>query len=311
MSSEDTIAQLYAQANALREEGKEKEALALYRRILAINPHFIQAEKHIEDILQAHERKHMQHATLFTTKGDYEKAIREYNELLAFNPNIWKARKNLALLYQKAGTMNKAIIEIKKAITLAPELCGLHLTLAKFCDIQGNYDLALEEYRKALELNPIDAYIQKHTEIAEKISAFYKERLHDTDDPFVFVDIGNLFMEKEMPEKAIELFTEAYNRAPRNQEILYALARAHYRIKHFKKAIQLFSLALQITPPTVGLDEIYYHLGLSYSGLNNHKEAIEALTSCINVNQNGRLVSRAQATINVLQNYLKGIPNEG
>jgi tetratricopeptide (TPR) repeat protein len=294
----------YARGSELKNHDKEDEALEEFKRAFELNPNLVQAKYAIDEILQSKERRHMQRAQHLSTEGHDEDAITEYENALEVNPQSWKAHKNLSTLYYKTGNFSKAIIEIKKAIALAPDLCGLHLVLAKYCDIQDNFEQAIIEYAKALAVNPKDNLILKQKNATKKIIEMRRQE-ETFKDPFKLVDLGTLFMEKEMPEKAVEYFHKAHDLAKRNQEILFALANAYQSMKDFNKAVQYYSAALTISPATVHLDDLYYKLGLCYVGQNNHREAYFAFKECMVINPDGKAASRAEANMEILSNYLK------
>jgi len=294
----------YARGSELKAHDKEDDALNEFKLAFELNPNLIQAKYAIDEILQNKERRHLQRGQHLSTEGKDEEAIKEYELVLHINPQSWKAHKNLSSLYHKTGNLSKAIIEIKKAIALAPDLCGLHLILAKYCDIQDNFEQAIIEYAKALAVNPKDNLILKQKNATKKII----EMLRDAEtfrDPFKLVDLGTLFMEKEMPEKAVAYFHKAHELAKRNQEILCALANAYQSMKNFAKAIQYYSAALTITPSTVHLDELHYKLALCYVGENTHRDAYFAFKECLTINPTGKFAARAEANMEILSNYLK------
>ncbi|MBN1493309.1 MAG: tetratricopeptide repeat protein [Candidatus Omnitrophica bacterium] len=297
----------YARGNELKNYDREDEALEEFKIAFELNPNLVQAKHAIDEIIQTKERRHMQRAQHLTTEGRENEAVKEYEQVLQWNPQSWKAHKNLSTLYYKIGNLSKAMIEIKKAIALAPDLCGLHLTLAKYCDVRDNFEQALLEYAKALAVNPKDNLIIKQKNATKKVITM----LNDPEtfkDPFKLVDLGNIFMSKEMPEKAVEYYHKAHDLARRNQEILYSLANAYQALKNFDKAVQYFNAALKISPATVPLDDLYYKLGLCYVGQNNHRDAYFAFKECVHLSPEGKSAARAEANLEILTNYLNNPP---
>ena len=56
----------------------------------------------------------------YTSKGQYELAIQDYDELIKFNPNYAKPFNNRGVAYQKKGEYDRAIEDFDAAINLDP-----------------------------------------------------------------------------------------------------------------------------------------------------------------------------------------------
>jgi len=295
----------YSKGNDLRAKNKDPEALEAYHKALEMDPNLWQAQKGIDEILQAHEKKHIQLSELHIVDGQIDKAIQELENILSLNSDSWKARKNLAQIYfDKKNDLVKAVIQLKKAISISPNLCGLHLTLAKIYDTQENFELALKEYDMALQINPSDHLIlDQKTKTDEIVKLF--DLVTNEKDPTVYIDISNFYLEKEMPNKAVQILKKAAKISGKNQEIVYALANACYRLKNFEEAIQFYVQAAGITPPVVKMDKLYYNLGLSYSTSNLYKDAVDSMQKCIQLNPYGRAASRAEDSIDILKLQIK------
>ena len=90
-------------------------------------------------------------------KGSYRTAEKQYQTILAKDPNNLDALSNLGVIYFRTGKIRSAESTLKKALTIAPDDDFVLTTLGIVHYRQSRFDDALEELRKAIELNPNSA----------------------------------------------------------------------------------------------------------------------------------------------------------
>ncbi|PCJ84389.1 MAG: hypothetical protein COA57_09320 [Flavobacteriales bacterium] len=95
-------------------------------------------------------------------KGDYDNAIKYYNEVLQRQPNRAKAYYLRGLVYGAKGENKNAVNDYSAAIQLQPNYEQAYLNRgALYTDKIAKYDLAVADFKNALRLNPnnIDAAV--------------------------------------------------------------------------------------------------------------------------------------------------------
>jgi tetratricopeptide (TPR) repeat protein len=90
-------------------------------------------------------------------QGKYRTAEKQYQTVLAEDPNNLDALSNLGVVYFRTGKIQSAESTLKKALAIAPDDDFVLTTLGIVHYRQSKFDDALKELRKAIEINPNSA----------------------------------------------------------------------------------------------------------------------------------------------------------
>ncbi|RLC35326.1 MAG: hypothetical protein DRH33_08615 [Candidatus Nealsonbacteria bacterium] len=115
--------------------------------------------------------------------------------------------RNLGLSYMQSGNYQEAEKEFKHAIYLDPKFYKAYNDLASLYIYENEYDKAIRQWERAIELN------LKFEE--EHIFLYY---------------IGMAYQKKQMPDKALEYFTQALQLAPEGSPIMEEIEEEIYNI---------------------------------------------------------------------------------
>ena len=96
-------------------------------------------------------------ARMNVEQGKYRIAEKQYQTVLAKDPQNLDALSNLGVVYFRTGKIGSAESTLKKALTIAPDDDFVLTTLGIVHYRQSRFDEALKELRKAIELNPNSA----------------------------------------------------------------------------------------------------------------------------------------------------------
>lgn len=91
--------------------------------------------------------------TLFED-GEYERALRKYDEALAIDANHIHALRGRARTLMELGKSPQALNEFNTAIALAPEVGATYANRGILHDRMGRYENAIADYERALALDP-------------------------------------------------------------------------------------------------------------------------------------------------------------
>ena len=134
------------------QRGLPEKAVDLFRRALAINPNYTEAQLNLtitladmgvydqalDEFGKAHERERMAGAPVASPVRD----------------RLANAHANLGRLYHGLRLYDHAVAEFDRALTWAPHFADLHWGRAQSLAEQGALDEAARGFQNALELNP-------------------------------------------------------------------------------------------------------------------------------------------------------------
>ena len=90
----------------------------------------------------------------YTSKGEYELAIQDYDESIKLNPNYAKPFNNRGVAYQKKGDYDLALKDFDAAINIDPNYADAFANRAEIYQKKGDYPSALRDFDEAIRLQP-------------------------------------------------------------------------------------------------------------------------------------------------------------
>ena len=100
---------------------------------------------------------HLNAARAYQKAKEYDRAVKEYRDLLWISQNFVNGRYRLGLLYREMGLLNDSLKELKRAYNINPRHRQAHMILKSIGDIyaeKGDLIGAVESYSAAVSLNP-------------------------------------------------------------------------------------------------------------------------------------------------------------
>jgi len=129
-----------ALGNALKELGKQDEAITEYREALRLKPDYAMAHNDL--------------GLALTNQGELREAIAEFREALRLKPDYPAAHNSLGVALKDQGKLDEAIVEFRETLRLKPDYAEAHINLGGALRNQGKPDEAIAEYRTALRFKP-------------------------------------------------------------------------------------------------------------------------------------------------------------
>ena len=126
--------------NALRDRGQLYEAVAAYRKAIALHPTSAVLQNNLGSALQS--------------SGKPNEAIDAYRRAIAIQPKLVVAHENLGIALKETGELDEAMTATQRAIGLHPGSASAHANLAHVMLLSAQLDAALIANRKAMQLEP-------------------------------------------------------------------------------------------------------------------------------------------------------------
>ncbi len=164
-------------------------------------------------------------------KGDYEKAIENYNMAILLNPIFSEAYFNRALCYYQLKNYDKSIADYSKAAELDPKNPNIYNNKGDAFYRKQDYASAIKDYDKAVMLNP------------NYLKALYNRALS--------------YASLEDYDKAVEDFSKVVKLKPDFAEAFHLRGLAYEYAGDLDAAIKDYEKALELNP---GLAEARSHI---------------------------------------------------
>ena len=173
----------YNLGNALRADGRQKEAIKSYSMSLILRPGYIRARdnlgvvltevgrvddaiKNFSDALKTRPNDPLLHCNLglaLMRKGDFQEAVGHFSEALRIKPTYTKAHSNLGITLAQQGNLTDAILHFKEALKIEPDNVKIHSNLGQAFMLQGNFPEAALHYSEAVRIKP--DYAEAHSKL--------------------------------------------------------------------------------------------------------------------------------------------------
>jgi predicted O-linked N-acetylglucosamine transferase (SPINDLY family)/predicted SAM-dependent methyltransferase len=254
---ESAVAQLAAEARALRAAGKNAEAAAAYEQVLLAQPDHEEALAAMWDIsfetgnpgscidwlnkaILAREDRAVSHYMLgcsLQAQGKVQDAIRSFSRAIQLDPDYAKAHNNLGCMLEAAGNLEGAHNEYLAASNLDPRLAVAFYNRGNALRRAGDYAGAVECMRQAVAIEPnhgdwqcnLGDMLYQRLLLDEAIAAYRKAIEVEADFARAWSGLGLALLATGQPAEAEASFRKALQIEPRFAEAYSNLLLAlHY-----------------------------------------------------------------------------------
>ena len=297
------VAELLPQAMQLHQQGRLREAAAVYDAIIATEPaHFnalhlrgvvaLQAgdtQRGFEMVRQAvglnpaSAAAHNNLGNALKTLGRMEEALASYDQALALQPDYAEACNNRGLVLKGLNRLEAAVASFDQAIALRPDYADAHSNRATALKEQDRLEEAVAGYDRALELRPgqaTDRFNATHLRGILALKAGEYERGIELIDQALLIDgtaaaahnnRGNAFMLLQRQEEALASYDRALALKPDHAEALYNRGLMLNKLKRFEEAAASFDRVLALKP---GYAEAHCNRGNALREMGRLEEAL-------------------------------------
>ena len=131
-------------------------------------------------------------------KGDYDKAIQDYNQAISRDPKSARALAGRGAAYLDKGDYDRAIQDFNETLRLAPEAARSFNGRGSAYFAKGDYSHAIQDFNEAIRLNPKTGRALMNRGIANMYAGHFPEAQQDL--------IQNLQLDPKDPYRAMWLY---------------------------------------------------------------------------------------------------------
>ena len=252
--------------------GRNDLAVDLIRRALALKPNFGEAYGNLGNALRA--------------AGQLDAAIAACRQALALLPHHAQAHSNLGVALKAQGQLDAAIAAYRQALALNPHYAEAHSNLGNALKDQGQLDAAIAAYRQALALNPnyAEAYgnlgvaLQAQGQFAAAIAAHRQALALKPNYPEAHSNLGLALQAQGQLAAALAAFRQALALQPNFPEAHNHLGNALRAEGQLDAAIAEFRQALALQP---NFPEAYSNLGTALQNTGQLDAALAAFRQAV------------------------------
>jgi tetratricopeptide (TPR) repeat protein/tRNA A-37 threonylcarbamoyl transferase component Bud32 len=273
---------------------------------------------------------HVSLGIIYRESGQYEDAIREFQQALLIDPVNFGALQELAEVYENLGRLEKAEETYKQAIKLKPNYWHGYSRLGYFYYIYGRNDEAEKTYRRSIELmteNVLDYnnliavyYLLGQDDQAE---AMFEKSIAIKPSSDAYSNMGTIYFFQRRYADALAMYEEAIELGVgEDTHVIWANLADSYRYtpgysekapEAYQHAIKLAKKELEIDPGDAQLRSslavFYAKLGDSQNALAEISEArrmapndVTTIFDCVLVFE---IIDQRDKAIQALQEYIE------
>lgn len=230
-----------------REIGRTARELLLTANDLIFKGQFEKSIKLYDEIIELNPAEHELYLRRALSKSqikDYEGAITDSDIAISLNRNnatLWESRGTIKIL---SNDYEGALFDLKEANRIKPSEYKVLVKIGNLLSVRGKFTEAIEEFDKAIQLQPKNYLTYIHR-------AFCKRNLKDAEAALADYN------------RAVELQPDSYE--------AYKHRGAHYfGVQNFEKAMADFNKSISLN---LEYDEVYYLRGQLFLKLNDLESA--------------------------------------
>ncbi len=168
------------------------------------------------------------------------------------HPEDANGHNSLGYILWREGDLEAAIAELEKAVALKPDFVNAHINLARVYVDASRFDQAVEKFLSIADMNPTYDILNT-TPIELRLIHLLRKQKYHSDDPNLYMNLGNTYQEAGELLKALFAFRTAANLAKTSPAALSALAQLYESVDLLDKAQEIFDLLGAAFPGDINL----------------------------------------------------------
>lgn len=253
------------------------------------HPNAVRDYQAVISLAPRHVAAHLYLCSLYAEQKDYPNALDTIRKLLAFDPDHMAGRYYLAKILMELRQDDEAEKEFKRILESRPSFESAVTDLGALYERQQKYTQAIELYsrmtgehpgRVKIRIRMADLLLrEKRDAEADRV---LDEILQHATNKEVVTTIGLIYLERERPDRAADLFGRLQASHPDDQKIRYLLAAARSEQSRNLQALDLFA---GITPDSEFYVSARTHAATILKKEGRADEAVKFVREAIAVKQ--------------------------
>lgn len=272
--------------------GKYDNSISLYKELLAKQPN-VRLQANLESALTAQ-------GDLFLEKGEYQKAVPYFNEVISYDVNEAYAYYGLAKAYEHLNSVSKALENYEKAMETDSDNKFYKEEYKRFREqkeIVNKNSIKEEKTKEILKpsekeilSNPIESKTEQNSVKNEKNliqegDEFYNKKDYDSaikkyiqslelnkDNSITCLKLGNLYKLKKDIHNASIYYQKAVSISPAYADAWFNLGLIYAEDGNYTDCKKCLNKVISLNP---NYTYAYYAMGLAYEAENNKEKALE------------------------------------
>jgi tetratricopeptide (TPR) repeat protein len=204
----------------------------------------------------------------YTNKGELDRAIADYDEVIRLNPKYAEAYNNRGVAYANKGELDRAIADYDEAIRLDPINAVTYHNRGVAYANKGELDRAIADYDEAIRLD-LDP---------PREAAIYYAR-------------GVAYASKGELDRAIGDYDDAIRLDPKNAGAYYNRGVAYTNKGELDRAIADYDEVIRLNPKIAAA---YTNRGVAYAGKGDYARAIADYDQALTFNLDDRSLTEVR-----------------
>ena len=188
--------------------------------------------------------------------GDPDKALAEFEKILAKNPNFILAHYDLAVAYRNLGMLEKAIGQYEKTLELNPDFPEALSNLGGYYFREGKLDEAVNLFKKSVQVYPnfiqalsnLGAALNKQGRPDEAVPLLNKVLALNPEFAIANFNLGNSLFALNRLDEAQKVFELSQEQGVDFLSMHWKLYEIHNKNKKFQNAEKELKTILEIDP---------------------------------------------------------------
>jgi predicted O-linked N-acetylglucosamine transferase (SPINDLY family) len=305
--SEPNVAETYARALHLHQQGQPEQAIPLYDAVIAQQPAHAEAHYKRANALNAlgryetslagyeaavaldpgYANAYCNRGVVLERLGRWDEALQSYGRALTLNEGDYIAHFNRAAVLRHFRRLEDALAAYERAIALKGDYVEAHINRGHLLQEMGRDEDAVNAYERAIALRPQlpDAFDRRGVSLArlrrlsEALASYDHAIALQPARVETHVNRGTLLQDMLHFEQAIASYDKAIQLGPGSADAHRNRASALLKLKHTAAAIESYDRALALQPDLPNLlgASRYARMGVcDWSGLEEDVKRLKA-----------------------------------